>query len=95
MPSAIAIQVLPLGVLDKGEVYRLVDTAIAALRLPGLQVHVGPFETVIEGPEESLWLAARSAHEAVIRIHPACATYMKVFTAPDLGTTEEKVSRHS
>lgn len=94
MPTAIAIQVLPLGVAGKEEIYTLVNAAIAALRLPDIRVYVGPFETVIEGPDDSLWLAARSAHEAVIRIHPACATYMKVFTAPDLGTTEEKVSRH-
>ncbi len=94
MPTAIAIQVLPLGTLSKEELYSLVDCAIAELKRPGLTVTVGPFETVVEGPEDLLWDVMKAAHHAVLRHHPACATYIKVFTAPNLGTSEEKTSRH-
>lgn len=94
MPTAIAIQVLPLGTMSKNELYFLVDLAIAQLKKPGLLVTVGPFETVVEGPEDLLWESIRAAHDAVLKAHPSCATYIKVFTSPDLGSSEEKIQRH-
>jgi len=95
MRSSVAIQVLPLGNLTKDEIYHFVDMAIEELKHPELKIMVCPFETVVEGPEELLWEVIKKAHQAVIKHHPSCASYIKFFSAPDLGTTEEKLSRHS
>lgn len=95
MKSALAIQCLPQGVPDKAEVYRLVDGAIAAIEASGLPYSVGPFETVVEGPLEELLALAKSAHEAVLAAGaPGVATYMKLFSAPELGSSEEKVGKY-
>lgn len=94
MKSALAIQCLPRVQGTKEETYRLVDGAIAAIEASGLPYTVGPFETVIEGPLDELWAVAQAAHQAVLDAGASCSTYLKVFSAPDLGTTDEKVGKY-
>ncbi len=50
----VAIQVLPLGLPDKAEVYRIIDEAIATIKRSGLVHLVCPFETVIEGDYDAV-----------------------------------------
>jgi uncharacterized protein YqgV (UPF0045/DUF77 family) len=93
--SALAIQCLPLSAADKQEAYRLVDGAIHVIESSGLPFTVGPFETVVEGDAEALFELAKKAHMALIHDgSPRVATYMKVFSGPDLGSTEEKVGKY-
>lgn len=94
MPSAMSIQVLPFKDAPKSEVYALVDQAIAVIQASGLRYMVGPFETTVEGELDELLNVAKAAHQAVI--DAGCGrvfTYIKLATAPDLGTSEEKVEK--
>jgi uncharacterized protein YqgV (UPF0045/DUF77 family) len=93
--SALAIQCLPQGVEGKQNVYRAVDKAIEAIEASGLPFTVGPFETVVEGPADRLFALAQAAHLAVLEAGaPGVATYMKLFSAPDLGSSEEKTGKY-
>ena len=96
IPSkAVAIQCLPQGLEGKENVYHAVDAAIAAIEASGLPFTVGPFETVVEGPLDRLFALAQEAHSAVLTAGaPGVATYMKLFSAPDLGSSEEKVGKY-
>jgi len=95
MKSALAIQCLPQGSSGKAETYRLVDAAIAVLDASGLPYTVGGFETVVEGPLDELWAVAQAMHRAVLDAGgPGTATYLKLFSAPDLGSTEEKTGKY-
>jgi uncharacterized protein YqgV (UPF0045/DUF77 family) len=95
MKSALAIQCLPLSANGREQAYRLVDRAISAIEDSGLPFTVGPFETVVEGDAEALFDLAKKAHLALIENgSPNVATYMKVFSGPDLGSTEEKVGKY-
>lgn len=95
MKSALAIQCVPLSAAGKDEVYRIVDAAIAEIERSGLPFTVGPFETVVEGPTEALFTVAQAAHIAMVNCGAkSCATYMKVFSGEDLGSTEEKTSQY-
>jgi len=95
MKSALAIQCLPQGTSGKAETYRLVDAAIAVLEASGLSYTVGGFETVVEGPLDELWAVAQAMHRAALEAGaPGLATYMKLFSAADLGSTEEKVGKY-
>lgn len=95
MKSALAIQCLPQGVEGKQNVYHAVDRAIAAIEASGLPFTVGPFETVVEGPLDRLFALAEAAHRAVLEAGaPGVATYMKLFSAPDLGSSEEKTGKY-
>jgi len=95
MKSALAIQCLPQGVEGKEKVYGAVDKAIEAIEASGLPYTVGPFETVVEGPLDQLFALAQAAHSAVLKAGaPGVATYMKLFSAPDLGSSEEKTGKY-
>jgi uncharacterized protein YqgV (UPF0045/DUF77 family) len=88
MNSALAIQCLPQGIEGKENVYRAVDKAIEAIEASGLPYTVGAFETVVEGPLDQLFALAQAAHLAVLVAGaPGVATYMKLFSAADLGST--------
>jgi uncharacterized protein YqgV (UPF0045/DUF77 family) len=79
----------------KEEAYSLVDRAIGVIEESGLSFTVGPFETVVEGDAEALFDLAKKAHLAIIQGGSAnVATYMKVFSGVELGSTEEKVGKY-
>lgn len=95
MKSSLAIQCLPFTDGKKEEVYAFVDRAIEKIDASGLPYTVGPMETVVEGPLEALFEIAKQAHSAVIAAGASgVATYMKLFSAPDLGSSEEKTSKY-
>lgn len=94
MKSALAIQCLPLAARSNDETYRLVDGAIAAIDASGLSYTVSPFETVVEGPLDQLWQVAQRAHAAIAESGAPVATYMKLFTSANLGSTEEKIGKY-
>ena len=96
MKSALAIQCLPLGAgKKKEEVYALVDKAIEAIDASGLPYTVGPLETVVEGPLDKLFEVAQAAHKAILAAGVEhVATYMKLFTAPEMGSSEEKIQKY-
>ncbi len=64
--SALAIQVLPMGIADRDTVWALVDQAIQAIDRTGLSYTVGPFETVVEGPLDQLLELASTVHRTVL-----------------------------
>jgi uncharacterized protein YqgV (UPF0045/DUF77 family) len=62
----VAIQVLPLH----EDVYRIVDRAIGVIAESGVKYEVGPMETVMEGPLDTLLEVAKQAHLACLG-HPS------------------------
>lgn len=96
MESTLAIQCLPLSPAgNKQEIFRLVDAAIDTIDKSGLPYTVGPLETVVEGPLEELFALAQNAHQAVLNAGATrVASYMKFFSGPDLGSSEEKVRKY-
>lgn len=59
----LAIQILPLH-LAQEEAYRIIDAAISVVQQSGLKYVVCPFETVIEGPYETVMRIADDMQEA-------------------------------
>ncbi|MEI8280492.1 MAG: thiamine-binding protein [Bacteroidota bacterium] len=59
----LAVQVLPLHT-TKEEAHRIIDVAIASIHASGLKYVVCPFETVIEGPYDSVMQLLNSMQEA-------------------------------
>lgn len=95
MKSALAIQCLPQASATTQEIHRVVDQAIAVIAASGLPYMVGPMETVIEGPLDELFEVARKAHLAIIAAgSPTVSSYIKVVTAPELSSSEEKVQKY-
>ncbi len=94
MKSAMAIQCLPRGGGSKEETYRVVDEAIAAIDKTGLKYTVCPMETVVEGPLDQLWEAAKAAHEAIIKHGGKGMTLIKLYSSEDLDPAEEKVAKY-
>ena len=95
LKSALAIQCLPKIAGGNAETYRVVDAAIAVIEASGLPYTVGPFETVVEGDLDRLWAVAREAHQAILDAgSEGCWTYMKLFSAPLLGSSEEKTAKY-
>ncbi|HON89633.1 MAG TPA: thiamine-binding protein [Spirochaetia bacterium] len=92
--SALAIQCLPFGVIEKEKIYDIVHEAIMAIDASGLSYTVGPFETVIEGPLTKLLEVAGNAHKAMLKAGVStCATYMKLWSG-NIGTSEEKTKNY-
>jgi len=95
IPSALAIQCLPLGLSGREETWAAVDRAIAAIDEYGLTYTVGPFETVIEGPLDRLLELAAAAHKALILAGvPMAATYMKLWSGEGIGSSQEKTGKY-
>jgi len=97
MHTAMAIQCLPLSASDRADAFRLVDKAISVINASGLSYTVGPFETVVEGPLNQLFRVAEAAHYAILdgeKAKRGVATYIKVFSGDELGSSEEKTSKY-
>ncbi len=92
---SIAIQVLP-GVQGE-EVIRVVDRVIEYIGSTGLTMHVGPFETTVEGRFEELMEMVRQAQLICIREGaPSVMSYVKIAYAPREGVwpIEKKIAKH-
>ena len=93
--ASIAIQVLP-DVAGE-DVIRIVDSVIAYIKGTGLSVHVGPFETTVEGDFETLMEIIKEAQLICVREGaPGVASYIKIFYNPNAGvwSIDEKISKH-
>jgi len=94
-PSALAIQVLPLGIPEREKLWEMVDRAIQAIDAAGLSYTVGPFETVVEGPLDKLLEVAAAVHRTVLASGaPTVATYMKLWSGEGIGTSTEKTAKY-
>ena len=93
--ASIAIQVLP-DVAGE-DVIRVVDSVIGYIKESGLSVHVGPFETTVEGDFETLMEIIKEAQLICIREGaPSVASYIKIFYNPGAGvwSIDKKISKH-
>ena len=96
MNASIAIQVLP-KVATNEETVRIVDEVIAYIRSTGLNYHVGPFETTIEGEFNELMDIVKECQHVAIRAGaPKVSAYIKVVYEPDgeILTIDRKVTKH-
>ncbi|AEJ18843.1 thiamine-binding protein [Gracilinema caldarium] len=95
IPSAMAIQCLPMGLATKAETYAVVDSVIQMIQASGLSYEVGPFETVIEGPLPQLLELAGQVHAHMLEQGVStAASYIKLWSGTNMGTTEEKVGKY-
>ena len=97
MRSAVSIQCLPLSVQNTEDAYKMVDEAIDVIAESGLPYTVGPFETTVEGELDEVWDVARQAHQAVMDAgedDTNVLSFVKVASGPNLGSTEEKISKY-
>ena len=94
--ASLAIQVLPLSV-SGDELLHIVDKVIAYIKSTGLNMVVGPFETVIEGEFEKLMGIAAECQRICIREGAAgLLTNMKMAYNPKGGvwSIETKTAKH-
>ncbi len=95
IPSALAIQCLPMGIGEKEKIYAIVDRIIQDIDASGLSYQVGPFETVIEGPLDTLLSLAGRLHKRLLTEGvTSAATYMKLWSGKNMGTSEEKTAKY-
>ncbi len=96
MQASVAIQVLP-AKQDTKDIVAVVDKVIAYIKSTGLQVHVGPFETTIEGDDiDQLLDIVKECQKIAIREGcPSVSSYVKIFYSPSgvLGI-DEKIKKH-
>lgn len=96
MNASVAIQILP-KVNGDEEVIRIVDEVIAYIRSTGLNYHVGPFETTIEGEFNELMDIVKECQNVAVKAGaPAVSTYIKVSYRPkgDVLSIERKITKH-
>lgn len=95
IPSAMAIQCLPMGLGSKEETYAAVDSVIALIQESGLSYEVGPFETVVEGPLPQLLDLAGRMHRRMLESGiSTAASYIKLWSGTNMGSTEEKIGKY-
>ncbi len=97
MSASIAIQILP-QVSEESELIRIVDEVIAYIKSSGLNCHVGPFETTVEGDSfDQLMEIVKNCHTVALEAGaPEVASYVKVVYNPkgEVLTIEKKVTKH-
>lgn len=85
------VQVLPMV----EDVYAVVDRAIAVIAQSGVKYEVGPMETVMEGPLDTLLDIAKRAHLACLEAGAGrVMTIIKIGDAPQGTTIDEKVAKY-
>ncbi len=98
MKASIAIQVLP-KVESEAELIRIVDEVIAFIKSRGLNCHVGPFETTIEGDnyDELMDIVKECQHVAIRAGAESVSAYVKVVYRPEgeILTIDGKIKKHS
>ena len=97
MSASIAIQILPKVDTD-AQVVRIVDEVIAYIAGTGLQYHVGPFETTIEGDSlDALMDIAKECMNVAVRSGaPKVSAYIKAVYRPEgeILTIDQKISKY-
>jgi len=98
MKASIAIQVLPVTP-DKDELIRIVDEVIAYIKSSGLNCHVGPFETTVEGEDynQLMDIVKECQHVAIRAGAKGVSAYIKVTYNPEgeILTIDKKISKHA
>ena len=98
MKTSIAIQVLP-AAPNTDERIRIVDEVIAYIRSTGLNYHVGPFETTIEGDDYDrlMDIVQQCQHVAIRAGASKVSAYVKIVYQPggDLLTIEKKTGKYA
>ena len=93
--ASVAIQVLP-QVADE-EIIRIVDSVIGYIKSTGLTVHVGPFETTVEGDFDTLMEIVKEAQLICVKEGAgSVASYIKIFYNPGAGvwSIDKKTAKH-
>ena len=87
----VGVQVLPLV----EDVYPVVDRAIEVIAASGVKYEVGPMETVMEGPLDTLLEIAKAAHRACFEAGASrVVTIIKIGDSASGTTIEEKVGKY-
>ncbi len=97
MNCAIAIQYLPMDSTSDDETCRIVDEVIAYIDATGVDYHVGPFETTIEGDYDLCMEVLRNCPLAGAKTGcSSMMTYAKIDFRPtsDVMSTERKIGRY-
>lgn len=98
MKASIAIQVLPVA-SSEDELVRIVDEVIAYIKGTGLNCHVGPFETTVEGDDYDrlMDIVKECQHVAIRAGAERVSAYVKVVYRPegDILTIEKKIKKHA
>ncbi len=98
MKASIAIQVLPVA-RDQDELIRIVDEVIAYIKSNGLNCHVGPFETTVEGDDyDALMEIVKECQHVAIRAGAEkVSAYVKVVYRPEgeILTIDKKITKHA
>jgi uncharacterized protein YqgV (UPF0045/DUF77 family) len=93
--ASIAIQVLP-GT-DGENIIRVVDSVISYIKSTGLDAHVGPYETTVDGDFETLMEIIKQAQLICIKEGAeSVASYIKIFYNPNAGvwSIDKKISKY-
>ena len=98
MKASIAIQVLP-AAKDQDDLIRIVDEVIAFIKSNGLNCHVGPFETTIEGEsyDRLMDIVKECQHVAIKAGAKSVSAYVKVVYRPEgeIMTIDKKITKHA
>ena len=97
MKTSIAIQVLP-EAPNNEELCRIVDEVIAYIQSTGLNYHVGPFETTVEGDDyDFLMDMVKECQKVAIRAGAKkVSAYVKVVYKPegDILSIDDKIAKY-
>ena len=98
MKASVAIQVLPVT-KSQDELIRIVDEVIAYIKSSGLNYHVGPFETTIEGDnyDQLMDIVKECQHVAIRAGAEKVSAYVKIVYQPEceLLTIDKKITKHT
>ena len=98
MKASIAIQVLPVAA-NQDESIRIIDEVIAYIKSSGLNCHVGPFETTIEGEnyDQLMDIVKECQHVAIKAGAKSVSAYVKVVYRPEgeILTIDRKITKHA
>ena len=98
MKTSIAIQVLPTA-KDQDDLIRIVDEGIAFIKSNGLNCHVGPFETTIEGEnyDQLMDIVKECQHVAIKAGAKSVSAYVKVVYRPEgeILTIDKKIKKYA
>ena len=95
--ASVAIQVLP-KVQETEETVRIVDEVIAYIQSKNLRMHVGPFETTIEGNYDELMEIVKQCQIIAVKAGaPGVMSYVKINYKPkgELLTIDQKISKYN
>jgi len=98
MKASIAIQVLP-AAANEDELIRIVDEVIAYIKSSGLNCHVGPFETTVEGDDydQLMDIVKECQHVAIRAGAEKVSAYVRVVYRPEgeILSIGKKITKHA